>query len=481
MDSAPVRRYLGNRAFFSRFLMIALPIAIQNGITNVVGLLDNVMVGQLGTLPMNGVSIVNQIMLVPYLCLFGAMAGAGIYTAQFFGSGDSDGIRFTFRFKGMACAFVVTATMLILSFYGANLIRLFLYSSDPQETGTALRYGMDYLRVAMWGLVPFGISQIYVSTMREVGQTVVPMKAGIAAVFVNVGLNYLLIFGKCGLPAMGVKGAALATICARCVEGGVVIVWLHTHGKQFQFVRGLLRSLRIPPRLFGRILVKCVPLLINEGMWAGGVTMMHQCYSTRGLDAVAGISICATLSDVFIVFFIAAGDAIAIMVGQLLGADKKEEAKDADRVLCTYSVLGSAVLGGVMALFAPFFPLLYHTTNHVRSLATGLVLTAALMLPIQAFTNASYFTLRSGGNTLVTFVFDGLFMWTVAAPLAYMITRWTSLPILPVYFFCQGTEIVKAAVGFVLVRKGIWVNNMTKSDKTFGANGENENLQKNAE
>ena len=159
MDSAPVRRYLGNRAFFSRFLMIALPIAIQNGITNVVGLLDNVMVGQLGTLPMNGVSIVNQIMLVPYLCLFGAMAGAGIYTAQFFGSGDSDGIRFTFRFKGMACAFVVTATMLILSFYGANLIRLFLYSSDPQETGTALRYGMDYLRVAMWGLVPFGICQ----------------------------------------------------------------------------------------------------------------------------------------------------------------------------------------------------------------------------------------------------------------------------------------------------------------------------------
>ena len=480
-DSVLVKRYLGDRAFFSRFLMIALPIAIQNGITNLVGLLDNVMVGQLGTMPMNGVSIVNQIMMVPYLCLFGAMAGAGIYTAQFFGSGDNDGIRFTFRFKGIACAFVVAGTMLFLSFYGANLIGLFLHSSDPQETEAALRYAMDYLRVGMWGLVPFGISQIYVSTMREVGQTVVPMKAGLAAVAVNVGLNYLLIFGKLGLPAMGVKGAALATICARCVEGCVAIVWLHTHGGQFPFVKGLLRSPRIPPRLFVQILVKCVPLLINEGMWSGGVTMMHQCYSTRGLDAVAGISICATLSDVFIVFFIAAGDAIAIMVGQLLGADKKEEAKDADRVLCTYSVLGSAVLGVVMALCAPFFPLLYHTSGQVRSLAASLIVAAALMLPIQAFTNASYFTLRSGGNTLVTFVFDGLFMWTVAVPLAYMITRWTLLPILPVYFFCQGTEIVKAAVGFVLVRKGIWVNNMTKSDKTFGANGENENLQKNAE
>ena len=330
-DSVLVRRYLGDRAFFSRFLMIALPIAIQNGITNLVGLLDNVMVGQLGTMPMNGVSIVNQIMMVPYLCLFGAMAGAGIYTAQFFGSGDNDGIRFTFRFKGIACAFVVAGTMLFLSFYGANLIGLFLHSSDPQETEAALRYAMDYLRVAMWGLVPFGISQIYVSTMREVGQTVVPMKAGLAAVAINVGLNYLLIFGKLGLPAMGVKGAALATICARCVEGCVAIVWLHTHGGQFPFVKGLLRSPRIPPRLFVQILVKCVPLLINEGMWSGGVTMMHQCYSTRGLDAVAGISICATLSDVFIVFFIAAGDAIAIMVGQLLGADKKEEAKEANK------------------------------------------------------------------------------------------------------------------------------------------------------
>ena len=457
------KKYLGGRDFLKKFLMIAMPIAIQNGITNFVGMLDNVMVGQLGTHQMNGVSIVNQINLIPYLALFGAMAGAGIFTAQFYGSGDSEGIKYTFRFKLCVYALIITAVTAILTLYGGGLIDLFLHSENAVDVELTRKYGLDYLSVVMWSLIPFGICQVYVSTLREVGETVIPMKAGLAAVVVNVVLNWVLIFGKFGLPAMGVKGAALATICARVVEWAIVAVWLHTHAGRFAFVKGLLRSLYIPVRLVGRIILKCIPLIINESLWAFGMTMLTQSYSTRGLDAVAGVNISSTFSNVFCVFFIAAGDAIAIMIGQLLGANKKEEARSSDRILCTYSVLGSAALGVIMAVCAPFFPLLYNTTPDVRRLATILLLISAFMLPVDAFTNAAYFTLRSGGNTFVTFIFDGFFMLCVVVPLAFCLTRFTSLPIIPVYMLCRATDLVKSLIGFVLVRKGVWVNNIVEN------------------
>ena len=463
MNRIIVKKYLGNRTFLKEFLMIAMPIAIQNGITNFVSMLDNVMVGRLGTHQMNGVSIVNQISLIPFLCLFGAMAGAGIFTAQFYGSGENEGIKYTFRFKLCIGAVVVAAAMAVAMLYGGSLISLFLHSESADDVSLTMKYGLEYMSVAMWGFIPFGLCQVYVSTLREVGQTVVPMKAGLAAVAVNVTLNWVLIFGKLGFPALGVKGAALATLCARVVELSIVAFWLHTHSDRYGFVKGLLRSLYIPGKLLGRVIVKCIPLIINESLWALGMTMLNQSYSTRGLDAVAGVNISSTLSNVFCVFFIAAGDAIAIMVGQLLGAGKKEEARSSDRILCSYSVLGSAAMGILMALCAPFFPLLYNTTQEVRHLATQLLLIGAVMLPVIAYTNAAYFTLRSGGNTFVTFLFDGFYMLVVVIPLAYVLTRFTDLPIIPVYMICQISEAVKAVIGFVMVRKGVWVNNIVEN------------------
>lgn len=463
MHTGIAKKYLGDRNFLNKFLYIALPIAIQNGITNLVSMVDNVMVGQLGTAQMNGVSIVNQIVLISTLCIFGAMAGAGIYTAQYYGSGNHDGIKFTFRFKVIIGVLVVVCSLLIFRFFRENLIMLFLHGDNQADIEITLKYGLDYLSVAMWSLVPFGICQVYVSTMRETGQTIVPMKAGIAAVFVNVALNYVMIFGKFGFPMLGVRGAALATICARCVECCIVIIWLHSHSAQNKFIKGVWRSLYIPPKLFLNILIKCIPLMINEALWAGGVATLNQCYSTRGLDAVAGINICSTLTNVFNVFFIAVGEAIAIMVGQLLGAGKKKEARHADTVLCVYSVLGSAMLSVLMAICAPFFPLVYNTTDTVRGLATSFITVIVFLLPVQAFTNASYFTLRSGGNTLITFIFDGVYMWCFAVPLAFFITRYTLIPIVPVYAICQSFELVKAVIGFIFVKKGVWINNIVEN------------------
>lgn len=463
LNSVRVKNYLGNRSFLKQFLMIALPIAIQNGITNFVSMLDNLMVGQLGTHQMNGVSIVNEIFMIPFLCIFGALSGAGIFTAQFFGSGDTKGIKYSFRFKLGITALIVAGAIVTAVLCGENLISLFLHSENQADIDLTMQYALDYMSVAMWGFIPFGICQIYVSTLRETGETVVPMYAGIVAVVVNVILNWVLIFGQFGFPALGVKGAALATVCARVVEGAIVAVWMHTHADRYAFIKGLFRSVYIPPRLFGRVVVKTIPMIVNESLWAFGMTALSQSYSTRGLDAVAGVNISTTLSNVFSIFFMASGSAIAIMVGQLLGADRKEEARCADRVLITYSVLGSSAMGVLMAICAPFFPLLYNTTDQVRHLATVMLLIWSLMMPLSAFTNAAYFTLRSGGNTFVTFLFDGFYMLCVVVPLAFVLTRFTDMPIIPVFMICQMTEAVKAVIGFMMIRRGTWMNNIVEN------------------
>lgn len=318
-------KFIGDKAFYKMVLAVAVPIMIQNGITNFVGLLDNIMVGQVGTEQMSGVAIVNQLLMVYNLCIFGGLAGAGIFTAQYFGQKDDEGIRHTFRYKFWMALLLTTGAIVLLGSLGENLIQMYLSgSSDGGDLAAALHYGKNYLQVMFIGLPAFMLVQIYVSTLRECGETVVPMKAGIAAVFVNLCLNYLLIYGKLGLPALGVVGAAVATVVSRYVEAAIVIAWTHRHKEKNPYIVGIYKTLKVPKHLVGKFFIKGAPLLINETLWSSGMAMLTQCYSVRGLSVIAGLNIANTINNVFNVVFIAMGDAVAIIIGQLLGSRQNE-------------------------------------------------------------------------------------------------------------------------------------------------------------
>ena len=206
-----------------------------------------------------------------------------------------------------------------------------------------------------------------------------------------------------------------------------------------------------------------MPLLLNETLWSLGMAMLTQCYSTRGLAVVAGLNISTTVSNLFNVVFIALGSAISIVVGQLLGAGKLEEAVDTDRKMIFFSVACCLGIGTVMFLIAPLFPQIYNTTNEVRQLAASFIRIASAFMPLYAFLHAAYFTLRSGGKTFITFLFDSVYVWVFDIPLAFALTRFTGMDIIWIYFYCQSIEIVKCVIGFVLVKKKIWVNNMTEA------------------
>ncbi len=459
-----MRKLIGDRKFYRMVLAVAVPIMIQNGITNFVNLLDNIMVGQIGTEQMSGVAIVNQLMFVFNICIFGGVSGAGIFTAQYHGCGDHKGVRDTFRIKLLICFAITAAGMIIFFFQGKQLISLYLH--DAGETGSleaTLGYADKYLRVMMIELIPFAVIQAYSGTLRETGETMLPMKAGIAAVLVNLMLNYILIFGKFGAPALGVEGAAIATTVSRFVELGIVAGWTHRHKAAHPFIEGAYRSLKIPGDLAIKILITGAPLMLNETLWSFGQAILMQCYSVRGLNVVAAFNISSTISNVFNVVFIALGNAVGIIVGQLLGAGKLEEAKDTDRKLIFFSTAGCVAIGLLMAVFSPLFPMLYNTEEDIRQLATKFIMVSSACMPMHAFVNVAYFTLRCGGKTLITFFFDSVYVWLVNIPLAYVLSRYTGMHIIPLFFCCQLIDIVKCMIGFVLVKKGIWMNVIVKS------------------
>lgn len=450
------------KAFYRKYLMIAVPIMVQNGITNFVGMLDNVMVGRVGTDPMSGVAIVNQLLFVWNLSIFGGMSGIGIFAAQFCGKGDHGGIRSSFRLGVITAAVLSAAGILIFTAGGSPLIVRFLHedggTGDPAAT---LMYAEQYLAAILPGLLPFAVTQAYAGILKSCGETAAPMRASLAAVAVNLAGNYMLIYGKFGAPRLGVVGAAYATVLSRFVEMAALMIFTHRRAEQYRFTRGAYRGFHVPKGLISNYLKKGIPLLVNEFLWASSQTVLVQNYSLRGLSVVAALNISQTIGNLFNVTFLALGVSIGIVIGQELGTGKMEAAKKDAVALTWFSELLVLVTGAVMFALAGVFPLIYNTSPEIRSIASGLIRISALCFPVYAFANSCYFVLRSGGKTLVTFLFDACFCWVFSVPAAYLLAVHTGIRILWLYLTVQLLELIKCVVGYAMMKKGVWLQDLT--------------------
>ena len=456
-------KYIGDKAFYKALFTIAMPIMIQNGITNFVSLLDNIMVGQLGTEQMSGVAIVNQLIFVFYLCMFGGLSGVGIFTAQYYGNKDDAGVKHTIRYKLWLGLIITIIIILILLFYGKQLIQLYLNgTNDGGNAAATLNYGQNYLWVILFMLPAVYLGMLYSSTLRECGETFIPMISGVIAVFVNLIFNYLLIFGKFGFPKLGVVGAAVATVISRYVEMSVVIIWVYSHREKYSFFKGVLKTLKIPLSLVGKFFVTGMPILVNEGLWSVGIAMLAQAYSIRGLNVVAGQNIASTINNIFNIVFIAMGDAVAIIIGQYLGAGDMKKAKDADNKIIACAIFTSIIIGGIMFATSDLFPQLYNTNASARLIATHFIMVQAIVMPKDAFLHTSYFTIRAGGKTIITFLFDSVFMLAVSVPVAYVLSRFTTLDAAIVFALVHAADLIKCLIGYILLKKNVWMNNIVK-------------------
>ncbi len=458
-----LKKYFGDKNFYKMVMSVAVPIMIQNFITNFVSMLDNLMVGSLGTEQMSGVSIVNQLIFVFNLAIFGALSGAGIFTAQFFGKNDPDGIRYTIRYKVIVTLLLFGVAIFIFNVFEEPLINMFLHESDANaDVALTLEFAKKYLKTILWGILPFCIAQIFSSTLRETGETVAPMVAGFIAVLTNCLFNWVLIFGKLGFPQLGVQGAAIATNISRYVECAVIIIFVILKRKKFSYFKGVFRSFGIPKKVFKDITVKGMPLLFNEFFWSLGMSLLSVAYSLHGIDVVAGYSISSTVMNLANIAFISLGSSIGIIIGKQLGANEFEKAYDTDRKLITFSVVLSLGIGVAVILIGDKIPLLYNVSDASKEFAAFFIKVCSLFIPVHAFANASYFTIRSGGKTLVTFLMDSVFIMCINVPVAFALFYAFHLSIWAIFPIVQAIDIIKVIIGMTLVKKKVWLNNIVE-------------------
>ena len=446
---------IGDKPFYRRVIAISVPIMVQNGLTNFVNLLDNVMVGSLGTESMSGVSIVNQFVFIFNLLVFGAVSAGGIFTAQYHGLGDTDGVRNTFRFKFLMNLIISVVAIAVFIRFDDELISTFLHSSDggdELDLSLTLSEGKKYLKIFLIGLIPYAITQVYASTLRETEETKIPMYASMLALFLNFALNSLFIFAL----DMGVRGAAIATVASRFAELFFMVGITHSKKGKYQFIIGAYRSFKMPKSLIRGIVIRGIPLMANEFLWSLSITLRNQAYSTRGLDAVAAVNISGVIINLINVIYMSLGASIAIIVGERLGSGNIDDAKSTAKKMLAFSVFAAIFSGVIMASVAPFFPRIYETTASARSLATYMTLVTAALIPFFSFSYSAYFAIRTGGRVFLTFILDSGIMWMVIVPLALILSNFTDISIWWLYLVCQGAEVIKLIPGIIILKSGKW-------------------------
>lgn len=447
-----MKKLIGTKKFYRRLLTIALPLMLQQLITASVQLVDNVMVGALGEESIGAISIINQLNFILILLAFGLMSGGGIYAAQYFGSGDYSKLKQAFRFKVISAVFISLLAFTIYTVYGRELLMLF--TSNPNT----IALGGSYLQLSKYAIVIWILSMTISSTFRDIGQTKPLMYISILAISINTLFNYILIFGKFGFPELGVEGAAIATLIARIVELMAYYVLLRAKGELFN--TSFTNITKIEKTVFKGIMLVALPLMANELFWSGAQTMFFRAYSSRGDYALAAMNITNVVSQLVFVSFMAMGTASSVMVGNTLGENKLEEAKDNSVKIIAFAIFIAMVTGSLLLIVSTFIMNIYSVEQITKDIAIFCIRVNALFIPFYAYNVVMYFTLRAGGDVKSTVLMDSVFMWIIPVPISIYLAYYTKTDVTIMFLIIQSMDIVKAVFATYRYRLGYWIKNL---------------------
>jgi putative MATE family efflux protein len=447
-----MRHLIGTKQFYRTIIALAGPLVLQQLLTSAVQLVDNFMVGRLGEKAMGSVAIVNQLYFIYILVIFGILGGAGVFAAQYYGAKDFDKLKETFRFKLVAAGIVSVIAILIFTVFATPLFSIF--SNDT----TIIKGSIDYMAIVKFGFLPWAISTAIGSTFRETGITKPLFIISLITILTNTILNYLLIFGMFGFPQLGIIGAAIATVIARVLELVLTFILLLRKGSVFNTQFSKLFS--IHKKLLGSIVIMTLPLMLNELLWSSGNTVFFYSYSRRGTDALAAMTITSSVSSLVFIFFGGIATAVAVLVGNTLGKNQLELAKENAKKLITFSVV-IALFAGILLFTLSFFIVhIYNVSQTVKDIAQFNIRVQSMLIPIYTFNVCLFFTFRAGGDTKSTFIFDSGFMMLVSVPIALSLSFFTVLPVTTMFLLVQLTELPKLSFGLWRYSKGHWIKNL---------------------
>lgn len=432
---------------------VALPMALQSLITSSLNLVDNLMIGQLGETQLAAVGLSNQLFFVQWMVLFGFASGSATFMAQFFGVGDYRSIRRVTGFAITVCFSVSLLFFLPALLIPEQVLRIFI---DIPE---AIDLGASYMRIASFTLLFTCITVPLTAMLRATQQTKIPLKISIVTFTTNTALCYILIFGHFGAPALGVLGAAVATLTARSLE--LLMTVFVVFFKKNPTSGRLVEFFNFPRTLVRRILNNAVPTTINESMWGLGMALYNAAYGHLGVTAFAAIQASNTINNLFVFAIFSLGDAILILVGQQIGRREMDYAYALSKRLLLIGIKVGCVSGLMLVLTSQFIIRLFEFTSEGRHYAVLILLIYGIFMPLKIFNGLNITgTLRSGGDTRYAMFAEVLCVWAIGLPLVFFGALYLKLPVYLVLLLAQSEEITKGFLLYLRFRSKKWLNNV---------------------
>ena len=439
------------RSLRKEIVRLALPIALQQFMTALVGACDAIMLGKLSQDAMSAVSLATQVTFVFNLFMFAFMAGENMFVAQYYGKGDYKGISQVFSLVTKICGCIAVVFLAGTLFFPEQLMRIL----TNEETLIVL--GSEYLRVIGISYVFSGIAQTFLAIMKNCGAVNMSTLINGVMVILNIALNAVFIFGLSGFPKMGIKGAALATVLATVVQ------FLWSVGYVLCRIRAVKFSLRsCEKKLFGRFWQKTVPLLINNLAWGIGFSMYSVIMGHLGTDAVAANGIANISKNLVVCFCLGLGNAGSIIVGNRLGADRLQEAKEVGETLTKTAIIAGIVSGLVLVALSPFITKMVDLTPTARGYLQKMLLISSYYIAgksVNCMTIGGIFA--AGGDSKFGMLCDSVTLWCIIVPLGCICAFILKLPVMVVYFVLNLDEIIKLPVVYKHYKKYKWIKNLT--------------------
>lgn len=439
------------RSLRKEIVRLALPIALQQFMTALVGACDAIMLGKLSQDAMSAVSLATQVTFVFNLFMFAFMAGENMFVAQYYGKGDYTGISQVFSLVTKICGCIAVVFLAGTLFFPEQLMRILTNEK------TLIVLGSEYLRVIGISYVFSGIAQIFLAIMKNCGAVNMSTLINGVMVILNIALNAVFIFGLSGFPKMGIKGAALATVLATVVQ------FLWSVGYVLCRIRAVKFSLRsCEKKLFGRFWQKTVPLLINNLAWGIGFSMYSVIMGHLGTDAVAANGIANISKNLVVCFCLGLGNAGSIIVGNRLGADRLQEAKEAGGTLTRTAIIAGIVSGLVLIALSPFITKMVDLTPTARGYLQKMLLICSYYIAgksVNCMTIGGIFA--AGGDSKFGMLCDSVTLWCIIVPLGCICAFILKLPVMVVYFVLNLDEIIKLPVVYKHYKKYKWIKNLT--------------------
>ncbi len=447
-----LKKYIGTKEFYISALSVAIPIMIQSFVTSFVNLIDNVMISSVGAEALTAVTVANKYYMILNATLMGLGGSGAIFISQYFGAKDHKSCQ---KILNMVISFGIIAGAIfffIITFFSNEILSAFTQTQAIKDTA------QDYLNYIKFSYIPYGITFIIMTSLRAVGINGIQLKVGLVTVFTNTFLNYILIYGNFGAPAMGAQGAAIATLCARLIETAVYIIIL---AKNKHFFSLQIKSIfKYDFSLLKNISIKAFPLTLNEVLYSLGYTIIFASYMKVDEKLVAGMSAADTVINITYIIFGGLSSAVAILIGKKLGAGEIKEAKENATKLITLAGVIGVALGGLLYLVAPLIPSIFNMGDEVNQAIVDILRIKSTLLWVFVINVCVFFTLRAGGDTLSTLIMDGGIL-CVAAAVAILLSNFSSYPLTTVYLLVELVEFLKLILAFIFIRRGRWAKNLT--------------------